>query len=132
MHGDFFLLADAMVAQYGHAIRGNFLGDTLVDVDRLVEFLAVAQEAHSPVCRVTRVIFGAFHVFLRSMYRSSRLETEYPHLEWGCNMPNGLAEIQKDIDIGLYLLLFLRLVLIFVMLGNCIIAAGSEAVVIDK
>jgi hypothetical protein len=47
-------------------------------------------------------------------------------------MPNGLAEMQKDIDIGLYLLLFLRLALPFMMLGNCIIAAGSEAVVINK
>jgi hypothetical protein len=57
---------------------------------------------------------------------------EYPHFEWGGNMPNGLAEMQKDIDIGLYLLLFMRSVLSFVGLGNGIIATGSEAVVIDK
>jgi hypothetical protein len=36
-------------------------------------------------------------------------------------MPNGLAETQKDIDIGIYLLPFVRL-------GNGIIAAGSEVV----
>jgi hypothetical protein len=40
--------------------------------------------------------------------------------------------MQKDIDIGLYLLLFMRSVLSFVGLGNGIIATGSEAVVIDK
>jgi len=46
-------------------------------------------------------------------------------------MPNGLAEMQKDIDIGLYLFLFMRPVPPFVRLGNGIIATGSEAVVIE-
>ncbi len=81
MHGDFLLLADLVIAQYAYAIGGNFAGDALVDVDGLVELFAVAQEAHSPVCRVTREIRFAFHVLLRSMCRTCWHETEYPHGE---------------------------------------------------
>ena len=79
-HGDFFLLANVVVAQYSHFACGYFVCDTLMNVDRIVDFFAVAQESHTRVRRETRMMLVCFHFEIRLMAESSYLIMEYPSL----------------------------------------------------
>ena len=54
LHRDFFLLADTVVAQYMHPVSRNLVCDALMNIDQLVELLAIAQETHTPVRREKR------------------------------------------------------------------------------
>jgi hypothetical protein len=67
LHGDFFVLADVVLAEYAHPLYRDLVCNAFMDIDSLVLFSAVAQETHSPVRRILRISWFPFHLSILPM-----------------------------------------------------------------